>query len=90
MICWHLCLWARATLIEGGLLLTVCLYHQLADEHYMNAVMAALGEQCRLAETSESLSPREINTDRKVLLRPDGLETDLKDNLGYSRKEDAT
>lgn len=80
----------QATLIDGGLLLTICLCHQLTDGNGMNAIMAALGEQCILAgEMSGPLPPRKMNVDRKLMLAFGGSRTDLKDHPAYGRKKGA-
>lgn len=80
----------QATLIEGGLLLAVCLCHNLTDGNGMNAIMIALGEQCKLAAGLEGpLDPRRMMTDRKVMLELTGSKTSLDDHPAYDRKEGA-
>lgn len=80
----------QANLIEGGLLLSVCLCHNLTDGNGMNAIMIALGEQCRLAaQTSDALPPRKMKTDRTPLLEAKGSKTDLKDHPAYGFYEGA-
>lgn len=74
----------QATLIEGGLLLAVCVCHDLTDGNGMNAIVKALGEQCTLAgETTETLAPRKLDTDRTIMLELTGSKTDLKDHPAY-------
>jgi len=78
----------QANLIEGGLLLCVCLGHELTDGNGMNAIMIALGEQCKLAsESEEDLKPRVMNIDRSLMLGLTGSKTGLKDHpaYGYSK-----
>lgn len=75
----------QATLIEGGLLLTVCLLHNLTDGNGMNAIMIALGEQCKLAaEVEGPLEPRVMQTDRRPMLDLTGSKTSLDDHPAYS------
>lgn len=58
----------QANLIEGGLLLCVCMAHELTDGNGMNAIMLALGEQCKHASESEGeLEPRVMDLDRRVM-----------------------
>lgn len=80
----------QASLIEGGILLTVCLCHSLTDGNGMNAIMIALGEQCGLAAQGEGpLKPRAMNVDRKVMVELTGDKKDLKDHPAYGRVEGA-
>lgn len=78
----------QASLIEGGLLLTVCLRHNLTDGNGMNAIMIALGEQCKLAaEVSGPLEPRVMKMDRKVMLELTGSKNNLSDHPAYGHRE---
>lgn len=80
----------QASLIEGGLLLTVCLCHSLTDGNGMNAIMIALAEQCKLAAQMEGpLEPRALKMDRKVMLELTGDKKDLSDHPAYGRFEGA-
>lgn len=80
----------QASLIEGGLLLTVCLCHSLTDGNGMNAIMIALAEQCKLAAQVEGpLEPRAMNMDRKVMVDLTGEKKDLSDHPAYGRFEGA-
>ncbi|KAM0718224.1 hypothetical protein Q7P37_006556 [Cladosporium fusiforme] len=80
----------QANLIKGGLLLSVCLGHNFTDGNGMNAIMIALGEQCRLAaQTNDALPPRKMKTDRMALLEAKGSKTDLKDHPAYGYLEGA-
>lgn len=74
----------QVNLIDGGLLLSVCLCHSLTDGNGMNAVMIALGEQCRLAaQSSDALTPKKMKVDRTTLLQATGSKTDLRDHPAY-------
>jgi hypothetical protein len=80
----------QTSLIEGGLLLTVCLCHSLTDGNGMNAIMIALAEQCQLATKMEGpLEPRAMNVDRTVMLELTGAKKDLSDHPAYGRFEGA-
>lgn len=80
----------QASLIEGGLLLTVCLCHSLTDGNGMNAIMIALAEQCKLAAKVEgSLEPRAMTMDRKVMVELTGTKKDLNDHPAYGYHEGA-
>lgn len=80
----------QASLIEGGLLLTVCLCHNLTDGNGMNAIMIALAEQCGFAAQSDDpLEPRAMKMDRKVLLEVTGSKKDLSDHPSYGHLEGA-
>ena len=80
----------QASLIEGGLLLTVCLCHSLTDGNGMNAIMIALAEQCKLAAQVEGLlESRAMNMDRKVMVELTGNKKNLGDHPAYGRMEGA-
>ena len=80
----------QASLIEGGLLLTVCLCHSLTDGNGMNAITIALAEQCKLAAQVEgALKPRAMNMDRKVMVELTGNKKELSDHPAYGRVEGA-
>jgi hypothetical protein len=80
----------QASLIEGGLLLTVCLCHSLTDGNGMNAIMIALAEQCQLAAKMDGpLEPRAMDVDRRVMLELTGSKKDLSDHPAYGRLEGA-
>lgn len=80
----------QASLIEGGLLLTVCLCHSLTDGNGMNAITIALAEQCGLAAHAEGpLKPRAMNVDRKVMVELTGDKKELSDHPAYGRLEGA-
>ena len=75
----------QLSLIEGGALLSVCLYHHLTDGNGMNAITRALGEECnRAAEMEGDLPPRVLNTDRSVMSSLDGGKTDIADHPANS------
>jgi hypothetical protein len=78
----------QASLIEGGLLLTICLSHNLTDGNGMNAITIALAELCQLAAKVEGpLEPRAMNMDRRLLLELTGSKKDLSDHPAYGRIE---
>jgi hypothetical protein len=80
----------QASLIEGGLLLTVCLCHNLTDGNGMNAIMIALAEQCGLAAQVEGpLEPRVMSMDRRVMLKLTGSKNQLGDHPAYGHREGA-
>jgi hypothetical protein len=80
----------QASLIDGGLLLTVCLCHSLTDGNGMNAIMLALAEQCGLAAQVEGpLEPWAMSLDRKVMLELTGSKNNLSDHPAYGRREGA-
>lgn len=80
----------QANLIEGGLLLAVCLRHNLTDGNGMNAIMIALGEQCKLAaEMDGPLEPRVMMMDRKVMMGLTGSKKVLSDHPAYGYHEGA-
>jgi hypothetical protein len=80
----------QASLIEGGLLLTVCLCHSLTDGNGMNAITIALAEQCGLAAQMEGpLEPRAMNMDRRVMLELTGSNNKLGDHPAYGHREGA-
>jgi hypothetical protein len=80
----------QASLIEGGLLFTVCLCHSLTDGNGMNAITIALAKQCKLAAQAEGpLEPRAMNMDRKVMVELTGDKKNLSDHPAYGRVEGA-
>ena len=75
----------QLNLIEGGALLSSCIYHRLTDGNGMNAIMRALAEECkRAAETSGPLPPRVLETNRAVMNAAKGSLTDLKYHPAYN------
>ncbi|KXT17484.1 hypothetical protein AC579_3217 [Pseudocercospora musae] len=74
----------QLSFIEGGVILSVCLYHHLTDGNGMNTITKALGELCKQAsEQSGDLPPRALDTDRSVFKKLNGGLTDLKDHPAY-------
>ncbi|KAF7188763.1 Acyltransferase easC [Pseudocercospora fuligena] len=74
----------QLSFIEGGVLLSVCMYHRLTDGNGMNTISKALGELCKQAsEQSGDLPPRAVDTDRSVFKKLNGGLTDLKDHPAY-------
>ncbi|CAK4030679.1 transferase family [Lecanosticta acicola] len=77
----------QLSLIEGGVLLSVCLYHHLHDGNGINTVTRALGDECRrAADTKGQLPPRKLNHDRSIMASLNGGLTDLKEHPAYSIK----
>ncbi|GIZ44852.1 hypothetical protein CKM354_000803800 [Cercospora kikuchii] len=74
--------------IEGGVLLSSCIYHHLTDGNGMNAIMRALAENCKKAtETQGDLPPHVLDTSRAVFDVPEGL-TDIHHHGAYSIGDD--
>ncbi|EME45167.1 hypothetical protein DOTSEDRAFT_71019 [Dothistroma septosporum NZE10] len=79
----------QLSLIKGGVLLSVCLYHHLTDGNGMNTITRALGDECRrAAEIEGDLPPRVLNTDRSVMASLDGGKTDIADHPANSIMKD--
>lgn len=80
----------QLNLIEGGVLLSFCECHALADGNGMNTIMAALGKECkRAAKLPGKLPPHLLNIDRSVFNDLGEVETDLKDHSAYGFLEGA-
>lgn len=80
----------QLSLIDGGALLSVCLYHHLTDGNGMNSVTRALGDECKkAADTKGELPPRVLDRDRSIMASLNGGKTDLKDHAAYSMIEGA-
>lgn len=74
----------QLNLIEGGVLLSFCECHVLADGNGMDVIMAALGEECkRAAQVAEGLRPRQLDIGRSALNGLDEVHTDLKTHPAY-------
>ncbi|KAK4502512.1 hypothetical protein PRZ48_005937 [Zasmidium cellare] len=75
----------QISLIEGGVLLSVCLYHRLTDGNGMNSITRALGDECKkAAQITGDLPPRKLDTDRSTMASLNGGKTDLKDHPAHS------
>ncbi|KAF2163304.1 hypothetical protein M409DRAFT_26342 [Zasmidium cellare ATCC 36951] len=75
----------QLSMIEGGVLLSVCLYHRLTDGNGMNSITRALGDECKKAfSITGDLPPRKLDTDRSTMASLNGGKTDLKDHPAHS------
>ncbi|EME83796.1 uncharacterized protein MYCFIDRAFT_214506 [Pseudocercospora fijiensis CIRAD86] len=75
----------QLSFIEGGVLLSVCIYHHLTDGNGMNTITKALGELCKQAsEQSGDLPPRAMDTDRTIFKNLNGGLTDIKHHPAYN------
>lgn len=80
----------QLNMVGGGVLLSFCECHALADGNGMNVIMAALGEECkRAAQMSGMLPPRQLDIDRGALNELCEFETDVKDHPAYGYLEGA-
>lgn len=78
----------QLSLIDGGALLSVCIYHHFTDGNGMNIITRALGDECKkAAETKGELAPRVLNSDRKIFSSLNGGITDIKEHPAYSMVE---
>lgn len=74
----------QLSLIEGGALLSVCIYHHLTDGNGMNTITRALGEECKKAGMTEgSLAPRVLDVDRSVMQSLRSDKPDLQEHRAY-------
>ncbi|CZT16693.1 uncharacterized protein RCC_02528 [Ramularia collo-cygni] len=80
----------QLSFIDGGVLLSLCMYHHLSDGNGMNAIVRALAEECKKAGEQSSKEPtaRVMNTSRDVFdnLSDDGLR-DLSHHPAYDMVE---
>ncbi|KAI5362318.1 Putative transferase [Septoria linicola] len=80
----------QLNLIEGGVLLSCCIYHHLTDGNGMNAIIRALAEECKRAgKAPGGLPPRVLDSNRAALSAANGSMTDLKHHPAYSILKDA-
>lgn len=74
----------QLSLIKGGALLSVCIYHHLTDGNGMNTITRALGQECqKAAEIEGDLPPCVLDVDRTVMKNLRGGKTDLEEHPAY-------